>query len=92
MALVMKIHHMEWCSTSGMIEIHPESTATAMKGVPADVQGQGQGHLANDVSGGEAIAETQTGGEHQIATVTVTGFVTGVANLPPTATSITGIQ
>jgi len=60
--LVMKVHHMEWYSISGLIETHPESTVTAMKGVPANVQGQGQGHLANDVNGGEAIAGTRTGG------------------------------
>ena len=62
MALVMKVHHLEWYSISGMIETHPESTVTAMKGVPVDIQGQGPGHLTNDVSGGEAIAGTRTGG------------------------------
>jgi len=61
-ARVMKVHHMEWYSISGLIETHPESTVTATKGVPANVQGQGQGHLPNDVSGGEAIAGTRTGG------------------------------
>lgn len=62
MTRVMKIHHMDWCSITGVIETHPESIVTAMKGVPANVQGQGQGHLANDMSGGEAIAGTRTGG------------------------------
>ena len=59
---VMKVHHMEWYLITGLIETHPESTVTAMKEVPANVRGQGQGHLANDVTGGEAIAETRTGG------------------------------
>jgi hypothetical protein len=59
---VMKIHHMEWYSITGLIETHPESIVTATKGVPENVQGQGQGRLANDVNGGEAIAGTRTGG------------------------------
>ena len=79
MALVMKVHHMGWYLMSEMIETHPESTVTAMKGVLADVQGRGQGHLTND--GGEATAGMRTSGRGpQITAVTVTGSVTDGAN------------
>ena len=61
MVRVIGAHRMAWFSTSGRIGIHPESTVTAMKGDPANVQGQGQGRLVNDVSGGEARAGTRTG-------------------------------
>ena len=55
-------HPMAWYSTSRPTGTHPESTVTAMKGDLADAQGQGQNRLANDVSGGEAIAGMRTGG------------------------------
>jgi len=55
-------HRMAWYSTSQLIGTRPESTVTAMKGSPADVQARGQGRLANDVTGGEVKAETPTGG------------------------------
>jgi len=62
MVRVIGAHRTAWYSTSRLTGTHPEGTVTAMKGDPADAQGQGQGRLVNDVSGGEAIAGTRTGG------------------------------
>jgi hypothetical protein len=62
MVRVIAAHRMAWYSTSSLTGTHPEGTATATKGDPADAQGQGQGRLVNDMSGGEAIAGTRTGG------------------------------
>jgi hypothetical protein len=60
MVRMIGTHRMAWYSTTRLTGTHPEGTVTAMKGDPADAQGQGR--LVHDVSGGEAVAGTRTGG------------------------------
>jgi hypothetical protein len=77
MARATGAHRMGWYSISGMLGIPLESAVTVTSGVPANVQDQGQGHLGQERSDGEAKAGTLGGG----AIVTVTDIVTDGAKL-----------
>jgi hypothetical protein len=79
-ASAIEAHPMRWYSISGMSRIQPEDTVAVTNGSRADVQGQGQGHLAREGIGGAAVeAETRDGGGGP-QTATETGFVAGGAN------------